>query len=68
VNTPPQAILGGPQATSWTVRSLLTPVAKHHNTPNTLTYAWDFGDGSKGAGRTIGKTYQKAAPIKCAGG
>jgi len=59
VNTPPQANFRGPDAACAGSTVTFDAGTTTDNTPDALTYMWDFGDGSKAEGRTVTKTYQK---------
>ncbi|MBP7216230.1 MAG: PKD domain-containing protein [Candidatus Omnitrophica bacterium] len=64
VNTPPQVNFASPD--SACVGNVITFDASSttDDTPDTLIYTWDFGDGTKGKGRTINKTYEKGGTYK----
>ncbi len=64
VNTPPQVNFNGPESACVGDTVTFDAGATTDNTPNDLTYAWDFGDGTRGEGKTVSKAYQKGGTYK----
>jgi PKD repeat protein len=59
VNTPPQANFTGPEAACTGSAVTFDAGVSTDDTPDALTYSWDFGDGTKAEGKTANKTYAK---------
>ena len=59
VNTPPAAVLKGPKSGCANTALTFDASGSMDNTPENLTYAWDFGDGTKAKGKTVSKKYAK---------
>ncbi|KJJ83848.1 PKD domain containing protein [Candidatus Omnitrophus magneticus] len=59
VNTPPVADFSGENAVCENTEVVFDASATMDNTPDKLTYAWDFGDGSQGEGKSVKHTYAK---------
>lgn len=59
VSTPPQADFTAPQIVCAGNAVSFDAGKTTDDTPGTLTYEWDFGDGTGGEGRTVSKTYSK---------
>lgn len=59
VNAPPQAAFTGPETTCAGSAVTFDAGATTDDSPETLTYTWDFGDGTNGEGKTVSKTYDK---------
>lgn len=64
VNTPPQAYFKGPDSACTGSSVMFDASASTDNTPGNLTYTWNFGDGTKGEGKTVSKTYEKGGTYK----
>jgi len=64
VNTPPQAAFSGPDAACTGNIVTFDAGETTDNTADMLTYSWDFGDGTKGEGKTASKIYQKGGTYK----
>ncbi|MBF0385212.1 MAG: PKD domain-containing protein [Candidatus Omnitrophica bacterium] len=59
VNTAPEAIFTVPENVCLGSDIALDASASKDNTPETLSYRWDLGDGSAAEGKTINKSYLK---------
>ena len=59
VNTPPVAAFDAPQKTCVDSSVRFDAGNTRDDTPDTLTYMWNFGDGSRGEGKTATHTYDK---------
>lgn len=59
VNTPPYAVFNGPDMLCLGDKATFDASATTDDTPNTLIYTWNFGDGETGEGKSVTHTFQK---------
>jgi len=59
VNTPPVPLFAALESACVGDTVTFDASATTDDTLNKLTYAWDFGDGTKGEGKVVKKSYQK---------
>ena len=64
VSTPPQVNFTGPEVACTGSAITLDAGTTVDDTPDTLTYFWDFGDGTSGEGKIVKKTYPKGGRYK----
>lgn len=64
VNTAPQAVFTAPDAVCKGESIVFDASKTVDNTPDKLTYYWDFGDGTKGEGKVATKSYDKGGTYK----
>jgi len=63
-NTPPQPVFEVPSAVCSGDEFVFDASATTDNTPESLTYAWDFGDGTKAEGKRFAKKFEKGGTYK----
>ncbi|MCM8783484.1 MAG: PKD domain-containing protein [Candidatus Omnitrophica bacterium] len=64
VNTAPQVVFTAPDEVCKGENIVFDASGTTDNTPEKLTYYWDFGDGTKGEGRIVNKSYDKGGTYK----
>jgi len=64
VNTPPVPNFVFPESVCIGQAVTFDASSTIDNTPKSLSYAWDFGDGTKGTGPVVTKTYTKSGAHK----
>jgi len=64
VNTPPQARFSAPPVACLDEEIIFDASASDDNTPEVLTYYWDFGDGTRAEGKRVSKKFSKAGTYR----
>ncbi|MFN7171072.1 MAG: PKD domain-containing protein, partial [Candidatus Omnitrophota bacterium] len=64
VNTSPEAVFTTPDVVCRGEEIVFDASGTTDNTPETLTYYWDFGDGTNGMGKIVTKSYERGGTYK----
>ncbi|MGE4358138.1 MAG: PKD domain-containing protein [Candidatus Omnitrophota bacterium] len=64
VNTAPKAVFTAPDVVCKGENIVFNASGTTDNTPENLSYYWDFGDGTKGEGKEVNKSYDKGGVYK----
>ncbi len=59
VNSPPQAVFISPEVVCNNQEVIFDASSTTDNTPDQLTYQWDFGDGTRAEGKRVSKVYKQ---------
>jgi len=59
VNMPPVAVFSAPESGCVDEPFVFDASASTDDSPESLTYIWDFGDGTRGEGKTVTKQFDK---------
>lgn len=64
VNTPPEPAFSAPDKSCVGDEITFDAGATKDDTPESLTYMWDFGDGTTAEGKSVSKAYEKGGTYK----